>query len=297
MSYAIVTDTSANLPLKMLKERDILLLAFSYRAEGGPELQQLDTEDFDGELFYEQIRRGARVTTSQITPYDYETLFTRLLDEGKDILLVSMSSGISGSFSSACMAAGELRERYPDRRIELVDTFSASLGEGLVVLEAAALREAGVDIQTAAERLRALSRRMCQVFTVDDLMYLRRGGRLSNLSAIVGTILNIKPILIGDEEGRIVAIKKIRGRKHSIQHLAELYARYADPASVRLVGIAHADCPGDAELLRALLAETPDPPENVLNVQYEPVTGSHVGPGALALFFFSDDQVRSSIQK
>ena len=296
MSFAIFTDTSANLPLALAQEHDLNVIPFSYINEGGQH-KCLDPEDFDGDAFYERIRQGEAVTTSQVTPYQYDEAFRPVLDAGKDVLFVSMSSGISGSYGSACAAASMLREEYPERKIELVDTLAASLGEGIVALKAASYRDSDMEISVAAELLRHMSQRVCQVFTVDDLMHLRRGGRLSNLSAIVGTVLNIKPILIGNEEGKIVAVRKIRGRKHSIRALAESFTAYSDVPREQLIGIAQAGCKADAEALKELLMSDPQPPKEILTVQYEPVTGAHVGPGALALFFLGDDMVRTNIQK
>lgn len=296
MSFDIFTDTSANLPLAIAQEKGLSVIPFSYITPEGQK-RCLDPEDFDGDAFYSQIKQGVEVSTSQVTPYQYEECFRPLLEAGRDILFVGMSSGISGSYGSACAAAAALREDFPQRRIELVDTLAASLGEGIVALKAAAYKALGLELEAAAELLRRMSKRMCQVFTVDDLMHLKRGGRLSNLSAIVGTVLNIKPILIGNEEGKIVAVKKIRGRKHSIKALAEAFVTYADAPREQLVGIAQAGCREDAEALKELLLAAPQPPKEILTVQYEPVTGAHVGPGALALFFLSDDQVRTNIQK
>lgn len=298
MSFRVFTDTSANLPLAMAAERRLEIIPFSYiTADGAHRCLDPGESAFDGDAFYNGIRHGAAVTTSQVTPGQYIEAFSPTLDSGLDVLFVSMSSGISGSFSSSFAAAAELRERYPERRIELVDTLSASLGEGLVALRAAELRDAGRTVTEAAAKLRRMSRRMCQIFTVDDLMHLRRGGRLSNLSAIVGTVLNIKPLLIGNEEGKIVAVRKVRGRKHSIEALAKGYAEWVDTDRPQLVGIAHAGCREDAALLETLLMQAPYPPRELLTVQYEPVTGAHVGPGALALFFLGEDEVRTLIQK
>ncbi len=298
MSFKIFTDTSANLPLAMATELGLEVIPFSYNSpEGQRQCLDPDESAFDGDAFYNSIRGGVAVTTSQVTPGQYVEAFRPALDAGLDVLFVSMSSGISGSCASAFSAAAELREEYPQRCIELVDTLSASLGEGIVALRAAQLRDTGASVAQAAEKLRRMSQCMCQVFTVDDLMHLRRGGRLSNISAIVGTVLHIKPLLIGNEEGKIVAVRKVRGRRRSIEALAECYTAYLGTGGSELVGIAHAGCREDAALLESLLSQTPRPPKKLLTVQYEPVTGSHVGPGALALFFLGGDEVRTQIQR
>ena len=160
------------------------------------------------------------------------------------------------------------------------------------MLRAAELRDKGVSLERAYEELCALSRRICQIFTVDDLMHLRRGGRLSNLSAVVGTVLHIKPLLLGNEEGKIIAIAKLRGRKRSIEALAEKFEQLAVAPETQLACIAQAGCREDAEYLAQLLRDKCHP-RDVLIVEYEPMTGAHVGPGALALFFEAADGVRS----
>lgn len=291
MSFAIVTDTSANLPTALTKKHGVTVIPFFYIVDGA-ELSCTDTGAFDGSAFYEAMRRGASVTTTQITPQRYADAFRPLLAAGQDLLAVSMSSGISGSCQSAALAAEELREEFPERTVRTVDSLGASLGEGLLVLEALRCRDEGMSLYDTAARLLSLRRRVCQVFTVDDLQYLRRGGRLSNMAAIVGTVLNIKPLLKGDEEGKIVSTAKVRGRKRSVEALAERYDALVKDPEIQTVGIAHADCAGDAAYLMKLLRHGKTPKE-ILTVCYEPVTGSHVGPGTLALFFLGDEDVRS----
>ena len=198
-----------------------------------------------------------------------------------------MSSGISGSFHCA-----ELAPEFPDRKIRLVDTLGASLGEGLLVLKAVKDKLMGASLDDIYKKLLDLRHRLCNIFTVDDLKYLRRGGRLSNLGFIVGTLLQIKPLLKGNEEGKIVAFAKLRGRKKALEELARRYDEYVVDAQEQIIGIAHADCPEDAEYLAAMLRRN-HPPKEILTVGYEPVTGSHVGPGTLALFFEAREGCRS----
>lgn len=292
MSYKIFTDTSSNLPTPMLRELGVEVIPFTYQVDG--EAQScLDTAAFDGEAYYAALRAGAHVVTSQIAPQTYMEAFTPVLEGGEDVLYVSMSSGISGSCNSARIAASELKELYPTRTVRVIDTLAASLGEGIVVLRAAELRDAGTELGRATEALNTLSRRVCQIFTVDDLMHLRRGGRLSNISAVVGTVLQIKPLLLGNEEGKILSIAKIRGRKHSVEALAEKYDALVEAPEMQTVGIAHAGCREDADYLVSLLKRN-KPPKDILVVDYEPMTGAHVGPGALALFFVGRDDVRST---
>ena len=288
--YEITTDTSAHLAAALLRQQGIGVIPFSFYIDG-QETRCTDTEQFDAKAFYDGLRRGTPVTTSQLTPQRYLDCFAPLLAAGRDILFVGMSSGISGSYASARMAAAQLQEEFPQRKLRLVDTLSASLGEGLQVLKAAEYRTAGIDLDTAADRLLEERHRMCQVFTVEDLRYLRRSGRISNLKAAVGTVLQIKPMLKGDPQGQIVCFAQVRGRKKWSGVLAEQYDRYIEDAENETVAIVHADCPQEAEELAQLLQRN-HPPRKILTACYEPMTGSHVGPGALALFFYGKASFR-----
>lgn len=290
--FEILTDTSANLESSLLKSRSITLVPFSFQSSG-KEKTCLNTAAFRAKAYYEAMRKGVRVTTSQIPPQRYVDAMRPLLERGLDVLYVGMSSGVSASFNSAQMAAAQLRPQYPNRRICLVDTLGASLGEGLLVLEAARCRDEGLDVSAAAARLDEMRLRMCQVFTVDDLKYLRATGRLSNAKAALATVLHIKPLLKGDTRGKIVSFARARGRARSIAELAAQYDKYVVDAENQTVGIAHADCPEDAKALAELLQKN-HPPREIMTVDYEPVTGSHVGPGALALFFLGQSAFRSA---
>ena len=291
MQFIAVTDTSGNLPTRLAQEHDLKMIPFAYFIDG-ERFTCLDTDAFDGDAFYSMLK-NTEVKTTQINPAEYADFFEPFLKDGKDVVYVAMSSGISGSCQSASIGAQMLLERYPDRVIEVVDTRGASLGEGLVAVEAARLRNRGLDAVEAAKRLRQLSERMFNVFTVNDLLFLSRGGRLSNLSAIVGTVLGIKPILKGGEDGRISAFDTVRSRRRSIKALASQYEQYVVDAERQTIGIAHAACREDAEMLIDLIRNGEHPPKEILLVDYEPVTGAHVGPGALALFFESCEGVRA----
>lgn len=289
--FQIVTDTSANLPVSIVNQNDITVIPFPYFVNGARHTC-LDTEGFDAKTFYGAMREGADVTTSQINPQHYMDVMRPILNQGLDILFVGMSSGISGSYHCAEIAAEELGPDFPERKIRLVDTLGASLGEGLLVLRAVKEKLLGLSLDDVYKKLMDLRHRLCNIFTVDDLKYLRKGGRLSNLSFIVGTLLQIKPLLKGNEEGKIVAFAKIRGRKKALEELAARYDQYVVDPEHQTIGIAHADCAEDAERLIALLRRN-NPPEDILTVDYEPVTGSHVGPGTLALFFEARDGCRA----
>ena len=290
MSFTILTDTSANLPTSLLEEHDISVIPYHYII-GDKQFSCLDTDGFDGKKFYKAMRLGADITTSAINFQSYIDFFGKFLEQGKDILFISMSSGISSSFSCSEVAKKELSEKYPDREIMLVDTIGASLGEGLFALRAAEYRDAGFSIQKTHRMLEKEKKRMYQIFTVDDLMYLRKTGRLTGSAAVIGNMLQVKPILKGNENGEIVNFSKVIGRKKAIDMLAQRYNMLVQRPEEQIVGIAHADCEEDAAFLAQLLNKK-KPPREILTVVYEPVTGSHVGPGTLALFFMGDDKVR-----
>ena len=291
MAFSILTDSTANLETALARQRNIEVLPFSYFVDG-KERQCENTEEFPCKEYYDSIRRGTVVTTAQINPQQYMNRMEPLLQAGQDILFIGLSSGISGSFASAEIARQELLEEYPERSIELVDSMGASLGVGLLALRAAKCRDNGMSLEETAQRILNLRSRIYQVFIVDDLMHLRRTGRLSNVGAMVGYVLGIKPLLKGSEEGKIVAFGKIRGRKQAIRAMAEKYVALAQNAAQQTVGISHADCEEDARYLMELLKKNL-PPKNFMLVQHEPVTGSHIGPGALALYFEGDETVRT----
>lgn len=292
--YEIFTDTAANLDGSLLNELGVGLIPFSF-FYNGEEHRVTSLDTFDGHAYYDMMRAGTEVTTSLVDPQRYIDGFTPLLETGRDILFVGMSGGISGSYASAKVAAATLREEFPERKIRLVDTLSASLAEGLLVIKAVESRAEGLSLDETADRLLESRHRMCQVFTVGNLKYLKRGGRISNLKAAVGTVLQIKPLLKGDPEGKIVCFGQVRGRKKSIEIMAEQYNRYAENAEAETIGIAHADCPEDAEALIALLNRS-HPPKNVILACYEPMTGAHVGPDALALFFYGKKEFRPAMK-
>ena len=290
MSFVIFTDTSANLTSELVDRYSLRVIPFSYFIDG-KEYTSEDPSEFDGREFYDRMRDGVMPTTSQINPQRYIDYMEPVLAEGHDVLYVGMSSGISGSFASSKIAAAHLMSQYPERKIRLIDTMGASMGEGLHVLRAAQLREEGRTIDETEAAVRAYRNRLYQVFTVDDLMHLKRSGRLSGIGAAIGTALGIKPLLKGNEHGKIVNFATVRGRRKSIKALADKYAALAVRPATQTIAIAHADCPEDAAYLAELImAHTP--PEEIISVCYEPVTGSHVGPGTLALFFEGGEGVR-----
>lgn len=294
MSFTIVTDTSANLSAEYLRASGVAAIPYKY-TYGGEEHICLDTEKYDSEEaegFYAAIKGGTRVNTSQITPAEFQDVFEPELIAGRDVLFISMSSGISGSYNSCVSAIAELKERYPERKIFAFDSLAASLGEGLFVIHAVRCREAGMSIDDTLAYLTEKRGRLYQVVLVEDLMHLHRGGRISAPKALLGTVLGIRPILKGDAAGHLVVRDKVRGRKKGISYLADKYAELVNRDIEQTVCIAYTDCREDAadlgERIKGILK-----PKELLIRRYEPVTGAHIGPGTVALFFEGQDGVRA----
>ena len=282
----LFTDTSANLPVEIIDEYGIEVVPFSYTIDG---VEYIPEREFDGKAFYAAMRAGSEVKTSMVNAGTFIERFKAALDAGKDVLYIGMSGGISGTANAALMAKQELDEEYPDRKIVVIDTLAASLGEGLFVIRAAEQLRDGVALHAIEEDIRAQVPSMCQSFTVDDLEYLKKTGRVSGAAAIIGNVLSIHPILIGDYEGKIVVKSKVRGMKRTLDALAERYAELV-LNKAETIGIAHADNEeGKAYLVQRLRDKGLT--GKCLSVCYEPVTGSHVGPGTVALFFFGTDRI------
>ena len=203
------------------------------------------------------------------------------------MIYIGMSSGISGTYQASSIAAAELMEEFPDRRVRTIDSLGAGFGPGLLTILASDLRAEGKTVDETADFLNQKKMDLCEFFTVDDLMFLRRTGRLSTTGALVGTMLNIKPILRGDEEGHIVVCQKCRGRKKAVETLAQLYATRVVDAGNQIVAISHGDCLEEAQALADKI-QAIAPPKELIFCPHEPVTGSHVGPGMLAVFFFGE---------
>ncbi|MFR8258231.1 MAG: DegV family protein [Oscillospiraceae bacterium] len=279
----IFTDTSANLPASYIQKYALRVIPLTYLIDG-VEAHQDPTGDFDGKAYYDAMRSGTSVTTAMINIAGFLEPLREALAAGDDAIYIGMSGGISGTAHAASLAVEELKEEFPERKVASIDTYAASLGEGLLVVEAARMLENGASFDEIVEKISQRRHVMCQYFTVDDLAYLERGGRVSKAAAIVGTVLKIKPLLRGDEEGKIVLCGKTRGRKQSLASLADFYEKLVADKTEE-IGIAHAD---DAECAQFLLDAlrkrgfTGD----CLTVCYEPVTGCHVGPGTVALFFY-----------
>ena len=278
----IMTDNAANLPLELREQYNIRELRLTYTVDG----RLIDgSAPFDGHDFYEAMRRGAEVKTSMISPAAARDAIEPALAAGDDVLFLGISGGVSGTCWGVGLIAQELTAEYPGRRVQVLDTRGASLGEGLVVLEAAQMAQQGADMDTIIARAETLCGKMRQHFMVDDLKFLRKGGRLSGAAALAGTLLQIKPILQGDENGKIVVRTKERGRKKAMDTLVALYNELVEDKSAP-VGLSHAAAPAEALHLTTLLRQS-GCTGPILTVCHEPVTGAHVGPGMLAMYFYS----------
>lgn len=277
----IFTDTAANLPMKILDELSIKTVPLTYEVDGAEPDRSVE---FNGAAFYGAMRAGAVVKTSMVNPEQAAQAMGECLRQGQDVLYLGISGGISGSCWGVELQSKELAEEYGEGRVRVVDTRGASLGEGMVVIETARLAREGKSLEELEKFARGLCACMQQFFVVDDLKYLHRGGRISGGARLAGTLLQVKPILRGNEEGKIVMHSKVRGKKKALEALADIYAQTVhDPHTP--IGIAHADAPADALHLQTLLRGKGAQGE-ILHVCYEPVTGAHVGPGTVAMFFF-----------
>ena len=278
----LITDTSANLPRALLDKHGITMLAFQYNINGVPAEYKNDW-DIEAKAFFDAMRAGAVVDTSLVNMGRFIDCYEPMLEAGDDIVYIGMSGGVSGTANAARLAAEEMQEKYPERTIVSFDTYGAGLGEGLMVLEAADMIAAGKSAAEIGQYMLERRQNMCHFFTVGDLQYLRRTGRVSGAAAIVGNMLSIKPILIGDETGHIVVHAKERGTKRVLQYLVDRFVELAEDKAGR-IAISHADVPELAEKLLEMLREKGCTGECITSM-WEPVTGSHVGPGSVALFF------------
>lgn len=285
MSYTVFTDGCSNLPGRILRELSIRVLPCSYVLDGVPCVYEGDIDAFDTHAFYDKLRAGSEMKTSLLNSQLFTDHFRPELEQGRDVVYVGLSSGVSGTLQAARMAAMDLEEEFPDRTVAIVDSLGASLGPGILACRAADLRNEGKTAAEAKEILDQEVTKLLQFFTVDDLNFLKRTGRVSGATAAIGTVLNIKPLLWGDPTGHIVAKAKYRGRKKVVEAIVELYEKMAvDPENQR-VAISHGDCPEDAQALADRICAIRKPKELII-CPHEPFTGSHVGPGMLGLYFF-----------
>lgn len=282
-SFAITTDNNGDLPLTYLKEHNIGLMSLTYAIEGNT----YDTfHPMDSHAFYEKMRAGAMPTTAQVNPEEAGKVLREALKEHDGVLHVAFSSGLSGSCQSSMLAAAELREEFPDKQIIVIDSLSASLGQGLLVHYTVKMRDAGHSLEEVAAWCEENKLHIAHLFTVDDLFHLYRGGRVSRTKAFIGSALNMKPILHVDNEGKLIPVGKVRGRKHALNDLVKRMGEQIADDYDGIVFISHGDCEEDAQYVKEQVKNKFGIQESLIHF-VGPAIGAHSGPGTLALFFFA----------
>lgn len=280
MKYIISTDSTADLPASYVKEHGIAIQFLSYAF--GDTVYGLDNQ-MDPHAFYDRMRSGEMPTTNACIPDEVQNSFETYLKEGYDILHISFSSGLSASHNNARIAANELAEQYPERKIVMVDSLCASLGQGLLVHYAVTMKEQGKSLEEVAAWLEENKLHLCHQFTVDDLFHLHRGGRVSKATAILGTMINIKPVLHVDDEGHLTSVCNVRGRKKALLKLVDNMSEQMEGFQNDIIFISHGDCLEDAEFVAAQVKERFGI-QNILIDYVSPTIGAHSGPGTVALF-------------
>ncbi len=288
MSFEIFTDSSCNLPESIIDEFGLHIFPLMFMVDGEQYQSYLKGEVTDLSQFYAMMRDGKAITTSLPNQNDAETLLREALDEGKDILYLGFSSALSGTCDAIASLMDRLAPEYPDRTMRAIDTLAASAGEGLLVYYAAKMREEGRSLEEVAAWEERNRLHLAHWFTVDDLMFLFRGGRVSKTAAWAGTLLNIKPVMHVDDEGRLVPVEKVHGRKKSLSALVDKMAETAiRPIAEQTVYITHGDCLDEAEKLADMIRERFGVSDIMIN-WVDPVIGAHSGPGTMALFFLAE---------
>lgn len=292
MDYAILTDSSCNLPETMIDDLELQIFPLTFTVDGEQFQSYLKGETTDLGQFYRMMREGKVITTSLPNLADAEKTLRENLDAGKDVLYLGFSSGLSGTYGAIDLLMRDLAAEYPERTLLSVDTLAASGGEGLLVWHAVQRARAGEPIERVRAWVEDNKLKLAHWFTVDDLMFLYRGGRVSRTSAWAGTLLNIKPVMHVDDEGHLIPLEKVRGRKKSLKALVEHMAQTADaPVSDQMVFITHGDCAADAEYLASMVRERFGVPASRIMINYvDPVIGAHSGPGTMALFFLASER-------
>lgn len=290
MSFAIVTDSSSNLPENIIDQYDLAVLPLTFMVDGEEYRSYLKGEKTDLSQFYTMMRDGKVITTSLPNLKESRETIEALLKEGHDVLYLGFSSGLSGTYQAIELLLTELGGLYPDRTVCAVDTLAASLGEGLLVYYAAKMRDEGKSIAEVRDWVEEHKLHLAHWFTVDDLMFLFRGGRVSRTSAWAGTLLNIKPVMHVDDEGHLIPLEKVRGRKKSLKALVDHMEQTAcAPVAEQTVFITHGDCLEDAEYVAELVRERFGVTDILIN-WVDPVIGAHSGPGTMALFFLASER-------
>ena len=293
--FQIVVDSAANIPAELVKKYDIRVISFVNYVNGqpltcfDPDLT-MEQERVKGKEYYDALRAGAEIKTGLISSGDFEECFRSIMENNEDVLYFSLSKNISGTYNSARIAAQELMENPPmGRRIRMIDSLNASLAQGILAIYASEMRSQGMDFDTIADTLETYPARMNGIFTVGDLKYLAKTGRLSGSAALVGNILSIKPILRGNKDGYIVQYKKCRGRKAALNTLVSLVCETIVDPEEQIIGIAHADSYEDSLYVMEEIQKRIQVRE-FINTSYDYCTGSHVGPDTIALFYMAKDR-------
>ena len=284
MSYKIITDTCCDFPAHMYEELDLQVVSLSVLYKG--ETYNSYSEQWLKDLF-DGLRNGESATTSAVNPEGWATAIEPVLAEGKDALVLAFSSGLSATYQSAVIAADELAEKYPDRKIRVVDTLCASLGQGLLVWYACQKRDEGLSLDEVADWVENNKLHLCHWVIADDLMHLKRGGRVSAATAIAGTVLQIKPVIHVNDEGKLISVGKARGRKAAIKTLCDKVGELGIPGANDTIFICHGDCLEDAKVLETMLKEKYGT-KNIFIYYIGAVIGSHAGPGTMAVFFLGE---------
>ena len=290
MSYTIVTDSSCNLPESLIDELELEVLPLVFMTDGKEYQSYLKGQVTDLKQFYTMMREGKIFTTSLPNLSDAQELFEKIFQQGNDILYLGFSSGLSGTYEGVRNVGKALSEQYEQRTFTAVDTLAASVGQGLIVYYAAKMRQEGKSLSEVEQWVRENRLKMAHWFTVDDLMFLFRGGRVSRTAAFAGSLLNIKPVLHVDNDGLLIPMEKTRGRKKSIQALVKhMEATITQPIDKQVIDISHGDCIKDVEYLQQLVTEKFGVKNYLVNY-VDPVIGAHSGPGTLALFFLASER-------
>lgn len=285
--FVIVTDTTTDLPRDYVEKHHLYMMSLPYTLEGTSYTWEKPMPVKD---FYDKMRAGSLPTTSQANPEEAALLYESILkDNDVDILHIAFSSGLSGSFNSCRIASADVCEKYPDHRIVVVDSLAATLGQGLLVYKAVQLKVAGKSLDEVAAWVEENKYHLVHNFTVDDLFHLHRGGRLSKTAAIVGTMINLKPVLHVDDEGHLVMLSKVRGRKKSLIGLVDCMEKQLGDWKDKndIIFISHGDCPEDAQFVADLIKERFGY-ENFMIDYIGATIGAHSGPGTVALFYLGD---------
>ena len=287
--YVIISDSTTDLSPEILKEIDVEILPLSVNMNGKVYQNYPDERDLSCKEFYKLTREGVQSTTSQINLSTFDKVFAQYVKEGKDIIYLAFSSGLSGTYNSARIAAQELLSTNKEAKIAVIDSLCASMGEGLLLYYAAKKRDQGACFDEIVDFVEENKLKLCHWFTVDDLFHLKRGGRVSSVAAIMGTALGIKPVLHVDNEGHLIPMQKVRGRKQSLDKLVERLLETGTQLEKQTIFISHGDCEDDAKYVAKQIRKNTKVKDIKINY-IGPVIGAHSGPGTVALFFLGKER-------